>query len=189
MRLAQRTVRPHEYFRSVPKINVLPREPRGAPPLLATRGALALALLAAAFLFQSSYQSKSAAEAAITSAETEARRVQQLLSVEQREVENIRAQLGEIKPPPPETGPLDVKWSEALSSLLDRGAPGVRFRAIEGKLGGEITVAVEAADARSLARFQVDLLEKNSLLETRNLSWQATKDSVILIATMRVKGP
>ena len=183
-----------QYWRQVPKVNILSREHSRSTNSQFIRALLVVVLLAAIFVVWNQNRNIEAAEENIEIGQSELKSVQRQLSAAESEVEPVKAQIQDLKNQRKgageeyqlvTTGLID--WHDALGALLGIQAAGVVFDSVSTLPGGEVTLEGQAQDSSIISQLPAQFIAVSDILDFQGIQWDLSRVPPTFIASFKVR--
>ena len=167
-----------QYWRQVPKVNILSRDNSQSSNSQFIRILLFILLLAAVFAIFTQNRVIGAAEENIENGQSEFQFVERQLSSAESEVDPIKAQIQSLKNQRKSAGAefrlvtADlIDWHEALGALLGIQAAGVIFSSVSTSAGGEVILEGRAADSGTISQLPAEFNAVSDILDFQGIQW------------------
>lgn len=183
-----------QYWRQIPKVNILSLEPaRGANTRL-IRGLLIILLAAAVFAIWAENRTIEAAEENISKGQSQLQAVQRQLLAAESVVEPIKAEIQSLRNQRKTTGEEYqlvtgglIDWRQAIEALLGIQAAGVTFDSVTTLPGGEVALAGQAQDPNVTSQFPAEFNSVSGILDFQGIQWDTSRLPHTFIASFKVK--
>ena len=183
-----------QYWRQVPKVNILSRESPPSSKSQFTRILLIILLLAAVFAIYIQNRVIGAAEENIESGQSQLRSVQRQLSAAESEVDPVKAQIQSLKNQRKAAGDEFqlvttglIDWHEALGALLGIQAAGVTFSSVSTSPGGEVILEGQATDSGAISQLPAEFNAVSDILDFKGIQWDTGFIPPTFVATFKVR--
>lgn len=183
-----------EYWRQVPKVNILSRASTGGYNSPFVRVLLIILLLAAVFAVFTQNRVIGAAEAEIEIGQFDLQSVQRQLSAAESEVEPIKAQIQGLKQQRAGAGAEFqlitkglIDWHQALRALLEIQAAGVVFSSVTTSPAGAVILEGRASDSATISQLPAEFNAVSDILDFQGIQWDTAFVPPTFTATFRVR--
>ena len=183
-----------EYWRQVPKVNILVQQRASHQSSVLLRVFLILLFLFLAFIMQSQFRLRAQAEADIENGVAHIQSAQRQLDNAQSEMEPIRAQISALKRRRQAAGNQNrqvtsglIDWHAAMSALLGIQAEGISFTSITTQPDGVVSLSGDAPALGAMSNLPAQFSVVSDILNFQGIKWDLGRDPPTFIATFAVQ--
>ena len=182
-----------QYWRLVPKVNVLSSQRRIPQRSLILRGLLVVIILLGLFLLWNQRSTRSDVDDRVAAKTGELRGLQRELTAKQQGVDALRSRISELKGQQTSSEQAfrlitasNIDWFSALTSLFESQSIGVAFGSVSVEPGGHVLLGGVATEEGSMSSLPSQLATIETL-DFQSIRWEPASEPPAFSATFRVR--